>query len=245
VDIAEVPALRAFPALGDAPDDPGRAVPETEQRAYRDRLCPALLQAVSVRLRGRPVHLELVSSSLSFPPGSAGLATARLECALRSSQELSTVDQELVVTDSMAVQPIGWREITAVGDGVELSSSNVPSRSPSEVLRSYPEDRLDDPLDHREASLHVLAGSGVVAGPSAGTASDVGPVPGPSLLAGSLGDLVGTRELSLGFGLAAVALAVVLGSLHAFAPGHGKTLMAAYLVGRRAPCGKPSGSARR
>jgi hypothetical protein len=233
VDIAEVPALRAFPALGDAPDDPGRAVPETEQRAYRDRLCPALLQAVSVRLRGRPVHLELVSSSLSFPPGSAGLATARLECALRSSQELSTVDQELVVTDSMAVQPIGWREITAVGDGVELSSSNVPSRSPSEVLRSYPEDMLDDPLDHREARLHVAAGSGVVTGPyGTGGPGRPGPYWVRARSSGSLTDLVGTRQLSVGFGVAAVGLAVLLGSLHAFAPGTGKTLMAAYLVGR-------------
>jgi ABC-type nickel/cobalt efflux system permease component RcnA len=39
--------------------------------------------------------------------------------------------------------------------------------------------------------------------------------------------------LSVGFGLAALLLAVVLGAVHALAPGHGKTVMAAYLVGQR------------
>lgn len=232
VDIAEVPTLRAFPALRATSGAPDRTVPEADQRAYRDRLCPALRQAVAVRLGGRPVELKLVDSSLRFLPGDAGLATARLECALRSLGDLSVVGQELTVTDNMAVQPVGWREITAVGDGVELARSSVPSRSPSEVLRDYPEDKLDDPLDHREARLHVVAGSGVVTGRTADTAPDDRPALSPSTLASSLADLVGTRQLSVGFGLAAIALAVVLGSLHAFAPGHGKTLMAAYLVGR-------------
>lgn len=231
LDIAEVPALRAFPALRGASGASGR-VPEADQRAYRDRLCPALLQAVTVRLGNRPVELELVDSSLSFPPGDAGLSTARLECALRSSADLSVVGQDLVVSDSMAVQPVGWREITAVGDGVGLARSSVPSRSPSQVLRDYPQDLLDDPLDHREARLHVVAGSGVVTGGTGGTTQDDGPAPGARGAAGSLADLVGTRQLGIGSGLVAVALAVVLGSLHAFAPGHGKTLMAAYLVGR-------------
>jgi hypothetical protein len=229
VDIAEVPALRAFPALRGGS---GRRVPDAEQRAYRDRLCPALLEAVAVRLGGRPVELELVGSALSFPPGDAGLATARLECALRSTGDLRVVGQQVVVTDSMAVRPVGWREITAVGDGVELARSTVPSRSPSKVLRSYPDDLLDAPLDHREARLSVVAGDGVVTGRTAGTVPDVRPALVPSTLASGLTDLVGTKELSIGAGLAAVALAAVLGSLHAFAPGHGKTLMAAYLVGR-------------
>jgi ABC-type nickel/cobalt efflux system permease component RcnA len=132
----------------------------------------------------------------------------------------------------MAVQPIGWREMTAVGDGVHLTSSTVPSRSRSDVLRDYPADLLDDPLDQREARLRVEAGSGVVTGPMAATAPDVGSPAGLAALASGLDDLVSARQLSVGLGFLAFGIAVVLGSLHAFAPGHGKTLMAAYLVGR-------------
>jgi nickel/cobalt transporter (NicO) family protein len=45
--------------------------------------------------------------------------------------------------------------------------------------------------------------------------------------------LVGERSLSPGFALVALLLAVGLGAAHALAPGHGKTVMAAYLVGLR------------
>jgi nickel/cobalt transporter (NicO) family protein len=45
--------------------------------------------------------------------------------------------------------------------------------------------------------------------------------------------LVGERSRSSGFAVVAILLAVVLGGAHALAPGHGKTVMAAYLVGLR------------
>jgi ABC-type nickel/cobalt efflux system permease component RcnA len=45
--------------------------------------------------------------------------------------------------------------------------------------------------------------------------------------------LVGERSRSAGFAVVAVLVAVVLGGAHALAPGHGKTVMAAYLVGLR------------
>ncbi|MFE2151518.1 sulfite exporter TauE/SafE family protein [Streptomyces lavendulae] len=47
------------------------------------------------------------------------------------------------------------------------------------------------------------------------------------------GSLVGSRELTVPVGLLALLLAVVLGASHAAMPGHGKTIMAAYLAGRR------------
>jgi ABC-type nickel/cobalt efflux system permease component RcnA len=46
-------------------------------------------------------------------------------------------------------------------------------------------------------------------------------------------DLVARQQLTVGFGILALGLAVGLGAIHAFAPGHGKTVMAAYLVGQR------------
>ena len=45
--------------------------------------------------------------------------------------------------------------------------------------------------------------------------------------------LVGERSGSAWFAVVAILLAVVLGGAHALAPGHGKTVMAAYLVGLR------------
>ncbi len=46
-------------------------------------------------------------------------------------------------------------------------------------------------------------------------------------------DLVGAGSLTVGVGLLGVVLALILGAGHALIPGHGKTIMAAYLAGRR------------
>jgi ABC-type nickel/cobalt efflux system permease component RcnA len=50
-------------------------------------------------------------------------------------------------------------------------------------------------------------------------------------------ELVTTRHLSLWFLLTAALIAIGLGALHALEPGHGKTIVAAYLVGSRGTAG--------
>lgn len=231
LDIAEIPTLRTFPDLA----APSGTVDDDDRAAYRDRTCAALRDAVDVSLDGGAVNLSVVTSSLSFPPGDGGLATARLDCGLRSVAALETVGHTLVVTDSMAVQPAGWREITAVGDGVGLSRSDVPERSVSQVLRSYPEDLRDTPLEQSSATVSVVRGSGVASG-GTGLATEAASSPGTGWgvepLAETFTDLVAVDRLSVGFMVLAVVLSVLLGALHAFAPGHGKALMAAYLVSR-------------
>jgi ABC-type nickel/cobalt efflux system permease component RcnA len=49
----------------------------------------------------------------------------------------------------------------------------------------------------------------------------------------ALTDLVKTKELSFGIIVIALAVALSLGAFHALEPGHGKTVVAAYLVGAR------------
>jgi len=49
----------------------------------------------------------------------------------------------------------------------------------------------------------------------------------------SFTEIMARKELGLGIILAALAIAVGLGAFHALEPGHGKTLVAAYLVGSR------------
>ncbi|MFN2522704.1 MAG: hypothetical protein ABR614_05275, partial [Mycobacteriales bacterium] len=46
-------------------------------------------------------------------------------------------------------------------------------------------------------------------------------------------DFLGRKDLTVGFALVSVLASLAFGVLHALAPGHGKTVMAAYLVGQR------------
>ena len=166
-----------------------------------------------------------------FPAGTAGLATTRLTCSLRTSGRLRPVDTTLSYRLTAQADRLGWREITATGDGVLLADSTVPTSSPSRVLTAYPEDLLASPLNVQEASMEIRPGSGLVAGaPVPGAPAD--PLTrGVDKLTAAYTDLIASRELTVAFGLLAFALAMVLGAMHAFAPGHGKALMAATLVG--------------
>src|SRR5215471_12602219 len=69
--------------------------------------------------------------------------------------------------------------------------------------------------------------------PAALAASVVARTNAQSVSRGGFADLIATRELTLSVVAVALAVAAALGAFHALEPGHGKTVVAAYLVGSR------------
>jgi nickel/cobalt transporter (NicO) family protein len=229
VDLAEIPALRVVQQLD---GDGDRAVSDAEGADHRQAVCAAIARGVEVRIDEQLLDVRVASSSLQWPPGEAGLATMRLECALLADLGAGWEGERVVTfTDTNLDGRIGWREVTAMGSGTVLTASDVPTVSPTDQLRAYPHDRLAAPLDVRRAALRAHLdpswhGGGVVRDP----VSAAGPLDRLSAFT----DLVEVRDLSAGIAVLAVAVALGLGALHALAPGHGKTVMAAYLLGRDA-----------
>jgi len=187
------------------------------------------------------VTFTVSSSSFALRPGQAGLDTSRLECRLEAPADLR-VARTVRFADAHLTGRVGWREINAIGEGTHLVDSPVPQTSVTDGLNNYPVDLLASPLDVREASLQVRPGSG-----SSTVSADART--GPALhntgvftnvvdrVQRTFDDLVGRHRLTLGVGLLAVALALVLGASHAVLPGHGKTVMAAYIAGRQGSVG--------
>lgn len=226
VDSAEIPTVQAFPDGRPADGSSGFT-------AYRDQECRSVTDDLILSVDGTEVAVQVQSTGLEFPAGAGGLPTTRLTCDVRAS-DLDTVGSEVSLLGTPARGQVGWHEVVAVGDGVTLASSDVPSRSASQVLRAYPEDLLQSPLEQTGATLTISEGSGTPARAAAGE-GDVVPAPVDGML-GSLTDrftqLVGSPDLTVGLAFLSFLVAVVLGAAHAFAPGHGKALMAAYLVGQ-------------
>jgi nickel/cobalt exporter len=128
---------------------------------------------------------------------------------------------------------VGWREITARGDGMTVTG-DLPQQTVSQRLLAYPADLLRSPLDVRSGRLSVRAGGARLAPirPAANAAQSSNR--GVDALTAAFTRFVGRPRFTIGVGVLAVLLSVVLGAAHAFAPGHGKTVMAAYLIGDRA-----------
>ncbi|MGW1776327.1 nickel transporter [Streptomyces sp. NPDC002104] len=230
VDRAEIAAAQQRPLIDQ--DDNGTLTAD-EQSTYADRACATLAGQLATSVGGVRVSWDRSSSGLTFHAGEAGLTTSRLVCRLRADAQLTAPSGVRVVTH-YDTQRIGWREITADAEGLTLTESTVPAVSPTDRLRHYPRDPLAAPLDQRGAALRTTPGQGPASRIVPPGLPGAGPVTAAlDKVSARFDALVGRRELTVPVGLLALLLAVVLGASHAAMPGHGKTIMAAYLAGRR------------
>ncbi|MFE0173933.1 nickel transporter [Streptomyces sp. NPDC059002] len=218
-DLAEIPATQARPRI--------RAV---GQGRWAKERCRAAAGDARLSVAGRRVALRVRDARVRVRPGQAGLDTLRVECALTAPLPKDTAVE--VRFRGGASDSTGWREITARGDRMTLARSDVPEDSPSQRLTSYPKRLQSDPPATVSATLRIVPG-----GPAIGKEAD--PEQAASVLprgadrwTRALTGLVGRHQLTPGFAALALGTAVLLGALHALAPGHGKTLMAATAAAR-------------
>jgi ABC-type nickel/cobalt efflux system permease component RcnA len=179
------------------------------------------LRIDGVRLRLRPVARRVVARD-----GAGGLTTLRFDAVFAAPAS----GRSLSFEDNVFPARIGWREITiSARDGARLLEASVPSASSSNQLRVYPRDRLSSPLEVRSAAARFEPGTG--------SATSPGLEPGPPAAAADRGGgfeaLVERGDLSLGVVLVSLLIAAFWGAVHALTPGHGKALVAGYLVGTR------------
>lgn len=191
---------------------------QERKRVVRTGYARSLAAGLELRLDGRRAPLVVVASRSTFRPGAGGLETLRFEAVYRARGSGSTLE----LRDSNYPARRGWREIVAhARDGATLLSASVPAVSASEGLRSYPEELLDV---RRATASFTLGGS--QAEP-------------PGLRRGLAREQEGGFEALIaepGAIVLSLLLAAFWGAAHALTPGHGKAIVAGYLVGSR---GKP------
>lgn len=220
-DLAEIPATQAKPEI----ERLGMAMWARER-------CAAAAGDSRVTVDGRAVPLTAERSRARVRPGQAGLDTLRLECALTAPLPPDRESVSLGFRGAGASSGPGWREITARGDRMTLTASDVPRTSVSHELTRYPEELLSSPADTATAALRIRPGGPALAGAeSEAPAASVLPR-GADRFTRALDELVARHDLTPGFAALALAIAVVLGAMHALAPGHGKTIMAATAAAR-------------
>ena len=126
---------------------------------------------------------------------------------------------------------IGWRElIVSPLAGTSIFNSSAYGNSITDELKAYPSDMLAAPLDERTMEFSFTRGA-IPAGAQPLLARNGRPAPGPTR--DPLVELIAVPQLTVGVALFGLLIAVLLGGLHALSPGHGKTVVGAYLVGSR------------
>ena len=216
LDMAEIPAFQEKQTI-------------TDQGAYATQKAAELGRNLELLIDGTRVRPAVNGRSLTFPPGQGGLSLLRLEVVF-AVPDLKVGSHQVQYTDHNFDGRLGWKEITLnTSGGAATSDTSLPTKSVSNELRAYPQDRLTSPVSVTSASFGVTAGVG------AGSMPDfLKNAPGGlRVIQDRYAELVAVRDLTPVAIALSIGLAVVLGAAHALSPGHGKAVMAAYLVGNR------------
>ncbi len=245
LDMAEIPALQERQRM-DADRD--GEVSDTEGATWAASTCRAAESDLHLELDGEPVVLRTTLLGLSFPPGQADLQTLRLVCAYEGRFPAITGPTNASFRDDTFAERLGWREIVVAGDGVRLEDAELYRTGSSGRLSAYPPDELSTPRSQAAAAFTVIPGGPAAAPPVIPDAVLVESPPSDVMRAGSgpaavpggiaevpsqITDIIQARDLTLPSILVSLIVAAGVGAVHAASPGHGKTLMAAYLVGSR------------
>lgn len=244
IDMAEVPTFQEMQEKGITSEE------ELLRSKYLRTKVESLKRGLLLEMNGQKVALATEGERISFPPGVGGLITTRIEgeFIVRFNRDRLASRNDVRYVDTNFEGRAGWKEIVVSGDGSVVIGESSPSGvDRSRRLMSYPDNMMNSPPQDLTARfIFTLRGPGPekVGGipepidpPGRGTPAEVS-IPETQARGGSQWDLrfmrlVTEKDGSRSVLLFSLFLAMLLGAFHALEPGHGKTLVAAYLVGSR------------
>ena len=233
LDQAEIPTLQMIQAHD---TDGSGTIAGAENAAVRDALVRDITRAISLTVDGRPAGLVAEGATLAFPKGQGGLSTTRLDLDLRAAGvSLANAPQRIAYTSTYATDRVGWKEVVvARAPGAAVTATTAATVDRTDGLRSYPKDVLASPASQLSATVDARLGDGGLAVGAVRTDGNVAAAAAGRDRQGRFESLVDPhRPLTVGFVLVALLVAMGWGALHALTPGHGKTMVAAYLAGSR------------
>ena len=253
MDLAEIPT---FELLRDWNFDRNSPPAELERKATEQ--ARVWMNNLSVRLDGRPVQPILEGTSAVIADGAGNLPILRITAKMRlkeSSGRLAYQDHSIDYEDHNYEGRAGWKEIVVAAKRVRLNSSSQSDQDRSSALTAYPPDPMAAPPQDLRAEFQWTVDAPVVAEQSTAkpTTLIIRAIPQPASKAALpssaataknapagavirndfLSRTLRREEIPLQIILAALVVAFGLGAAHALTPGHGKTIVAAYLVGSR------------
>jgi nickel/cobalt transporter (NicO) family protein len=220
MDLAEIPTFELFQQWGPEADPHAKALEQAREWAGK----------LAITVGGKPVKARVERASIVLAEGAGNMQVARITADLRVDEAGGAVTFE----DRNYEGRSGWKETVLPG-----------AKDRSSELTVYPQDpMLAPPQDTKASFLWIpvapapAPASPVTLTPSVETtvAPQTPPppsAPGTVVKGDYLSRLLHRDEIGWQLTLLGIAVAFGLGCMHAMSPGHGKTIVAAYLVGSR------------
>jgi nickel/cobalt transporter (NicO) family protein len=230
MDLAEIPTFEMFQQWGPDADPQKKALDQAREWAAN----------LEIAVNGKRVPARVVRAQIALAEGAGNMQVARITADLQVDAAPGTLTYE----DRNYQGRSGWKEIVGPG-GKERSAG----------LTAYPQDPMVAPPQelktvfswtapaspvirtvervHTSAPLPVAAPAPPAGAQAIPTAPATAAAPGQVVKGDYLSRLLHRDEIGWQLTLIGMAVAFGLGAMHAMSPGHGKTIVAAYLVGSR------------
>jgi ABC-type nickel/cobalt efflux system permease component RcnA len=241
LDLAEIPSFQLLQQWGLNADSPRPLLDARAEAQARE-----WVRNLDLACDGRAVSPRFEAATLAIAPGAGGAPVMRITSILKLAVAAGSLSYE----DRNYPDRAGWKEVVIVaapGASIERASQDGADRS--QALTAYPADPTVAPPQDVKASVEWIAANPllpkvaqksppkIVPVPSANPATSPVPpqpsAPGTVVRGDFLSRLLHRGDIGVELILLGMAVAFGLGAMHALSPGHGKTIVAAYLVGSR------------
>jgi ABC-type nickel/cobalt efflux system permease component RcnA len=203
LDLAEIPTFELMQKWG---AKPGSAIGAVNENAAAE--ANRWIGNLSVKVDGRALQPKLEDAKFSLSEGSANMPVARVEMWAFFAGSPGKLDYE----DRNYTDRAGWKEVVVVaGKKAKVVSSTAGANDTSKALKSYPTDLSVTPPQVTKATVSWKSDADAT----------------------SLTGLLQQKDIPFHLALVGMAMAFGLGAMHALSPGHGKAMVAAYLIGNR------------
>ncbi len=227
LDLAEIPTVQLTSQADRDGDD---ALSSGELDAYAAALGGTLPAKLSLTLGGMALELALAEHRAELLPGEGGLKITHLAFVYTAYTAPVASSGALTVAfeDGNYADRTGWKEVVVrPSEGANVKVAPALLVDASDALRSYPAETLKSAPNVREVAFTWEPGTGAPS-PIEARAVAGGSGRASSGFAGLL-----ERDLSATVFPLMLLAAFGFGMIHALGPGHGKSVVAAYLAGSK------------
>jgi nickel/cobalt exporter len=230
LDMAEIPTFQESQKID---VNKNGTLEKEELDAYLTEITPQIVGNYDLSVDDVPLQIQTISKNISLPVGAGNLSTLRMEWSLMAP--LPAGDKESVhrlrFEDNNYKGRVGWNEIVVKrASHINIFDSTAYGSTLTDGLKTYPEDMLAAPLTEREAEFSFTAAAVPADAKLLGDRN--GSISAP-VQKDKFAELISVPEITPAIALFGLLLAFGFGAIHAMSPGHGKTVVGAYLVGSR------------
>ena len=228
LDMAEIPTFQESAAID---TDHDGQLSSQEISAYASSLTSQYAANLRLGFNGETISARPISSTASLGVGAGNLSTIRIVWELIADLPATGENARVTFQNNNYAERVGWNEVViASTNGVNIFDSSSYGNGVTDELKNYPQEALTAALAERSAEFsfstaHIPANAKPLQNRDGHASTPVEK--------DRLAELIAVPELTPAIALFGLLLAFGFGAMHAMSPGHGKTVVGAYLVGSK------------